>query len=90
MAILALERGADPNARCVKQVTPLWFAAYSGKAELLRLLIGAGGDVNARQKDGFTPLHALSTHKVEVSVSLCTHTLPPAPRPHPHDAANAS
>ena len=98
VAILALERGADPNARCVKQVTPLWFAAYSGKAELLRLLIGAGGDVNARQKDGLTPLHALSTHKVEVSVSsyICTPSLPaarpstPAPRPHPHDAANAS
>ena len=42
----------DQNARDSNQVTPLISAAASGKLENLRLLINAGADVRARDRDG--------------------------------------
>jgi ankyrin repeat protein len=59
VAHLLLERGADPH-RVVYQPwgwTPLHEAAYRGRAELLRVLAAAGGNLDAGP-EGMTPLHA--------------------------------
>ena len=55
-----LAHGADPSApsQNAMNVTPLHSAvADGGDAELARMLITAGSDVNARQRHGWTPLH---------------------------------
>ena len=53
-----LKRGADPDAR-EKQGggTPLHIGANQGRIEVVRALLGAGANVNARERDGWTPLH---------------------------------
>jgi ankyrin repeat protein len=40
------------------RVQPLHSAVAARNAEIVRLLIAAGADVNARQQDDFTPLMA--------------------------------
>ena len=42
-----------------KQVgdTPLHLASIAGRADAVRLLVGAGADVNARNRSERTPLH---------------------------------
>ncbi len=67
-----LERGANPNARLKSPTlqrahtpgepalgegsTPLMRAAKNGDAATIRLLLDHGADLNARQKNGVTPL----------------------------------
>ena len=57
---LLIERGADVNAvaRNPMAVTALHSAvANGGDGSIARTLIGAGADVNVRQRHGWTPLH---------------------------------
>ena len=44
-----LELGADPNANTSGSDSPLWLAAQHGHAELARLLLAQGADINAGQ-----------------------------------------
>jgi cytochrome c len=53
---LLLDRGADPNAKRNSE-TALHIAARSGCFDCVEALVGAGADVNAKTKDGKTPLH---------------------------------
>ena len=50
----------DPHRRLLGELlqsTPMHIAARIGHKEILELLIAKGGDVNAKDKDGDTPLH---------------------------------
>ena len=40
--------------------TPLHFAAKEGHTACIRLLLAFGADLNARDSDGYTPLHCIS------------------------------
>lgn len=44
-----LERGADPDANTSGSGTPLWLAAQHGHAQLAKLLLAEGADINAGQ-----------------------------------------
>jgi hypothetical protein len=53
------------------KLTPMFFAAQSGNAELIRYLRSRGADVNARSAFGSTPLmHAVSENKLEAAETL--------------------
>ncbi len=58
-----VDAGSGPNERIGERggdhagATPLHFAARYGTAESVRVLIAAGGDPNARNLHGETPLH---------------------------------
>lgn len=55
-----LDAGMDPNIRDYDRgATPLHLAANKGNVEAIELLIDAGADVNAANKRGRTPIHAL-------------------------------
>lgn len=41
----------------LQQATPLHFAAQSGRADIVRALLDAGADVNAKNPQDITPLH---------------------------------
>jgi cytohesin len=55
-------------------VTPLHFAALNGRKVIVELLIAKGGDVNAKDDDGETPLDASSVfNKTETAALLRKH-----------------
>lgn len=55
-----LDSGLDPNVRDYDRgATPLHLAANKGHIETIELLIDAGADVNATNKRGRSPIHAL-------------------------------
>jgi len=57
MALLLLDRGADPNARNWDHVTPLHQAVRARNIAVTELLLAHGADPNARDKGrGSTPL----------------------------------
>ena len=57
MAMLLLDRGADPNARNWDDVTPLHQAVRARNLAVVEVLLGRGADPNARDKShGSTPL----------------------------------
>ena len=51
--------------------TPLHWAAWNGRVEVVRMLIGAGADVNLKDNDGWAPLHrAARLGNVEIAQML--------------------
>lgn len=53
---ILLDHGAEIEARDAQGRTPLFVAASSGSAQIVRALVLAGADVNARSNSGATPL----------------------------------
>ena len=54
----AIANGANVNEHgCAEQAAPLHRAVWSGKMNIITLLVGEGADVDARQADGASPLH---------------------------------
>ncbi|XP_066154160.1 transient receptor potential channel pyrexia-like [Euwallacea fornicatus] len=73
---LLLSKGkASPNARDVKQRTPLHLVVSEANknncAETIKTLIRYGADVNAKDNEGHTPLHLAATNEL----SDCVETL---------------
>jgi ankyrin repeat protein len=56
MVGVLIGHGADVNAADKKQWTALHFAAQSQNVDIMRALLKAGAEVDARDKDGATPL----------------------------------
>jgi len=57
IALMLLERGANPNAVDAKGTSPLMEAAWQGNINLIRALIANGANVNyTRPFDGYTAL----------------------------------
>jgi ankyrin repeat protein len=52
--------GADPRVQNEYQITPLHSAAYYGTFEAVQKLIEYEADIDARDKDGYTPLSVAS------------------------------
>jgi len=68
-----LQGGADSNAvaRNAMKVAVINSAAASGRADLVKLVLAAGADPNARQMAGYTALHAAAAHQnVEMTQAL--------------------
>src|SRR5262245_2492834 len=70
-----LAQGADPNEQDPDARTALHHAASGGYSELVSLLARAGGDVNATEQSGWTPLMeaALNGQVAVVSSLLALH-----------------
>ncbi len=73
MVKLLLSHGANPNTADAdyNQATPMTRAAYVGSAQVLKLLIDAGGEVNKKGLLGNTPLNVvLKEGHVNGSITL--------------------
>ena len=57
MALLLLDKGANPNARCFLDRTPIDLPAVRGDDETVGLLLAKGADIKAADKGGSTVLH---------------------------------
>lgn len=71
-----LKNGADVHAaaRNAQKVTALHAAASRGDLEIVRMLLEAGADPNARQEGGFVPLHSAAQNgNVPVAELLLEH-----------------
>jgi ankyrin len=65
LAQLLLDRGADVNGQPKVHWTPLHWASYRGKFDIVRLLIDHGASTKATNKFLGTPLHAVSAGEYE-------------------------
>ncbi len=65
----ALLQGADPDDRAHSDETPLHFCAERGHNELLRLLLEAGADANARDEWGCTPLFSTAILSLDTTTA---------------------
>ena len=79
---LLLDGGANPNAQRGRE-TALHIAVRSGCLDCVKALVEAGADVNAKTKDGKTPLHlAKFKGQGEVADYLLSHgVVMPTPAP---------
>ena len=85
-----LRLGADPQLPNTDGRTPIHFAAMQAQPEKVRLLIGAGADVNAVDNAGNTPLQAALTDNTDhpqIAQLLRSHG---AVRHHPNAVTPAS
>ena len=59
MALMLIKRGADVNFADNNRSTPLMWAACNCRSiRLVKALVDAGADVNAKAKEGNTPLQS--------------------------------
>lgn len=65
---LLLECGADPNARNKDQQTALHWAAASGNARIVRMLLERAIDMGARDVHGYTPWYFAKENAVDEEV----------------------
>ncbi len=67
-----LKNGADVHlaARNAQKVTALHAGASRGGAEIVKLLLEAGADPNAKQERGFVPLHSAAANGNAAVVEL--------------------
>ena len=70
--------GADVNRRGKCGTTPLWYAAYHGRVDIVAALLEAGADPNVNAEDGSGPLHfaANNGHLAVVKQLLDRHANP--------------
>ena len=61
---LLLEHGADVNASSINGWTAIMGAAFDGNIEIVRMLIAAGANVNARDDAGKTVLQYAQQHPI--------------------------
>ena len=71
-----MARGAEINAQDFHGKTPLYWAAYVGRMQLVMFLLSRGADANIKSKDGFTPLGiAEATGWTNIVILLEEHML---------------
>ncbi|KAJ5784770.1 uncharacterized protein N7503_009982 [Penicillium pulvis] len=56
------EGGADPNAKSHHGDPPLYWAALSGHADVVQILIENGADPDGEANEGYKPLHKAASH----------------------------
>jgi ankyrin repeat protein len=62
-----LDAGADPNRAHFLFGTPVHAATGAGNAELLQLLLDRGGDPNAPNRQGQTPLGVIAASRASLA-----------------------
>ena len=70
VAQMLLTHGADINARCFYQKTPLHHAIEKGNDSMVSFLLGAGADYEARDIAERTPLHTAIESRLENMVHI--------------------
>jgi ankyrin repeat protein len=74
IAALLLAKGANPNVRAEAGVTVFHEVAVTGQIELAEMLLKNGGDVNAQDNSGKTPLaYAIDGKKDAMAAWLRAH-----------------
>eukprot|EP00730_Choanoeca_flexa_P004819 TRINITY_DN11809_c0_g1_i5.p1 TRINITY_DN11809_c0_g1~~TRINITY_DN11809_c0_g1_i5.p1 ORF type:complete len:814 (+),score=144.43 TRINITY_DN11809_c0_g1_i5:64-2505(+) len=80
--LLIQHDGCNLEAKTSNSSTPLILAAWSGDAEIARLLLGAGADLFAQTDDGDTSLHQAAFHgHGDVIMTLLHHADAQRPLP---------
>ncbi|GAM41921.1 hypothetical protein TCE0_042f15429 [Talaromyces pinophilus] len=68
---LLQERGAKPNVKSHRGDPPLYWAALSGHADVVQVLIDSGADPDEEANEGYKPLHkAASCNQADVAKVL--------------------
>jgi ankyrin repeat protein len=62
--------GADKDAVSNYRDTPLHWAAYYGRTDIVQALITAGADKDARDNSGHTPLHEAAKYGLTQIVEI--------------------
>ena len=63
------------NSRTNSNETALYLAVHQGKSRIVERLVGYGIDLNARDRNGNTPLHVALDRETEDSLSSDTPQL---------------
>jgi ankyrin repeat protein len=58
----ALQRGDSPNARCIRDITPLHLACKGGHLAAVQLLVKHGAEVTAKSTQGVVPIQVAVNH----------------------------
>jgi ankyrin repeat protein len=67
---IALDAGADPNAKSDTGATSLHFAAKGGHLSVVKRLLDDGASLEAKDDSGSTPLHSAAEAGHEAIVEL--------------------
>jgi ankyrin repeat protein len=85
IAILLLEKGADPTAVDSDRTTPLHAACARGLTEVVQMLLDRGADPSALRTDGVSPLHlAIRMNLPDIVRLLLEHGSDPNASPEPY------
>jgi len=74
VAILLLDKGANPNAKDKQKGTPLHAAARPGGEALVQLLLSRGAEAEPKDASGWTPLHYAAHHGAPAAAELLLAT----------------